>query len=52
MVSYALFEVYRTASKDKQRSLLMMHGGRKAKADRHAQYSLVGLLIPSRIQNP
>jgi len=51
MVSYALFEVDRTASKDKERSLLVLNEGRKAKADQDAQYNLVGLQIHSRIQN-
>jgi len=52
MVYHPLFEVRRMASKDNERSLIMAHEVRKAKADLDAQYSPVRLLIPSRIQNP
>jgi hypothetical protein len=40
------------ASKDKERSLIMAYEVRKAKAEPDAQYSVVGLLIASRIQSP
>ena len=40
MVCYALFEGDRMASEDKERSRRMAHEGRKAKAERDAQYSL------------
>ena len=49
MVFYALFVVDRMTSKDEERSPLMPHEDRKAKADQDAQYGLVGPLIPSRI---
>jgi hypothetical protein len=52
MVYHPLFEVRRTVSKDNERSLIMAHEVRKAKTERDAQYSVVGLLIASRIQSP
>jgi hypothetical protein len=52
MVYHPLFEVRRTVSKHNERSLIMADEVRKAKTERDAQYSPVGLLIPSRIQNP